>query len=119
MVFAEFGLSLAYTIIAYVAVYYAISRPPALTLITFSLTRLQTFSDLVQIKVRLAIGYYGTAHPLLISSQILSACMNIFAAVPDVAIASILCTILYQSRTGSSKSNMLINRLVSNSRDAD
>lgn len=43
----------------------------------------------------------------------LSACMNIFAAVPDVAIASILCTILYQSRTGSSKSNMLINRLVS------
>ncbi|KAM5532416.1 hypothetical protein V8D89_013910 [Ganoderma adspersum] len=70
MVFAEFGLSLAYTIIA--------------------LTRLETFGDLVQIKVRLMIGH----------------------SVPDVAIASILCTILYQSRTGSSKSNMLINRLM-------
>ncbi|PIL36727.1 hypothetical protein GSI_00416 [Ganoderma sinense ZZ0214-1] len=73
MVLTEFGLSLAYSIIA--------------------LTRLETFSDLVQIKM-------------------LSACTNIFAAIPDVAIASILCTILYRSRTGSPKSNILINRLM-------
>ena len=42
--------------------------------------------------------------------------MNIFAAVPDVVIAAILCTILYQSQTGCPKSNILINRLVSNNR---
>ncbi|KAI1792960.1 hypothetical protein LXA43DRAFT_300493 [Ganoderma leucocontextum] len=58
-----------------------------------ALSRLVTFRDLVQIKA-------------------LSACMNIFAAVPDVAIAATLCTILYQSRTGSPKSSMLINRLM-------
>ncbi|KAH9894219.1 hypothetical protein C8Q73DRAFT_745781 [Cubamyces lactineus] len=54
---------------------------------------LKTFLDLVQIKG-------------------LSISINAFAAAGDVTIAAILCTILHQSRTGFSKSNTLINRLM-------
>ncbi|KAI9001154.1 hypothetical protein BD414DRAFT_473793 [Trametes punicea] len=54
---------------------------------------LKTFVDLVQIKG-------------------LSISINAFAAVGDVTIAVILCTILHRSRTGFSKSNTLINRLM-------
>ncbi|KAI0663000.1 hypothetical protein C8Q70DRAFT_484445 [Cubamyces menziesii] len=54
---------------------------------------LNTFVDLVQIKG-------------------LSISINAFAAAGDVTIAAILCTILHQSRTGFSKSNTLINRLM-------
>ncbi|TBU32163.1 hypothetical protein BD311DRAFT_817208 [Dichomitus squalens] len=73
MVLTELGMTLAYGII--------------------SLSRLETFADLAQIKS-------------------VSACMNVFAAVPDVTIAAILCTILHRSRTRFSKSNTLINRLI-------
>ncbi|KAI0356730.1 hypothetical protein OH77DRAFT_1423700 [Trametes cingulata] len=55
--------------------------------------RLETFMDLVQIKG-------------------LSISINAFAAAGDVTIAAILCTILHFSRTGFSKSNTLINRLM-------
>ncbi|KAI0366389.1 hypothetical protein BV20DRAFT_653179 [Pilatotrama ljubarskyi] len=54
---------------------------------------LNTFMDLVQIKG-------------------LSISINAFAAAGDVTIAAILCTILHFSRTGFSKSNTLINRLM-------
>ncbi|KAI0334812.1 hypothetical protein GY45DRAFT_1367269 [Cubamyces sp. BRFM 1775] len=54
---------------------------------------LNTFVDLVQIKG-------------------LSISINAFAAAGDVTIAAILCTILHRSRTGFSKSNTLINRLM-------
>ncbi|KAI0676815.1 hypothetical protein C8Q78DRAFT_1073593 [Trametes maxima] len=52
-----------------------------------------TFADLTQIKG-------------------LSISINVFAAAGDVVIATILCTILHFSRTGFSKSNTLINRLM-------
>ncbi|OJT07350.1 hypothetical protein TRAPUB_1816 [Trametes pubescens] len=42
----------------------------------------------------------------------LSISINAFAAAGDVTIAAILCTILHYSRTGFSKSNTLINRLM-------
>ncbi|TFK79458.1 hypothetical protein K466DRAFT_606132 [Polyporus arcularius HHB13444] len=41
----------------------------------------------------------------------LSICMNIFAAVADVTIAAILCTLLHRSRTKFARSNHLINKL--------
>ncbi|KAI0637763.1 hypothetical protein C8Q77DRAFT_1214782 [Trametes polyzona] len=53
----------------------------------------KTFVDLVQIKG-------------------LSISINAFAAAGDVTIAAILCTILHMSRTGFSRSNTLINRLM-------
>ncbi|KAI0771484.1 hypothetical protein BD413DRAFT_54768 [Trametes elegans] len=53
----------------------------------------KTFVDLVQIKG-------------------LSISINAFAAAGDVTIAAILCTILHRSRTGFTKSNTLINRLM-------
>ena len=57
MVLTEFGLSLAYSTIAYVSVYDTFSQCAALTLVNSSLTRLETFSDLVQIKVRPVIKH--------------------------------------------------------------
>lgn len=44
--------------------------------------------------------------------QALSLSINIFAAVGDVLIAAILCTILQSSKTGFERSNLLINKLV-------
>ncbi|KAI0713215.1 hypothetical protein C8Q76DRAFT_730655 [Earliella scabrosa] len=44
--------------------------------------------------------------------KVLSVCMNVFAAVGDVLIAGILCTILHNSRTSFSRSNTLINKLM-------
>ncbi|KAJ8501418.1 hypothetical protein ONZ51_g571 [Trametes cubensis] len=60
---------------------------------------LNTFVDLVQIKASRPFPH----------TQIR---INAFAAAGDVTIAAILCTILHQSRTGFSKSNTLINRLM-------
>ncbi|EIW61832.1 uncharacterized protein TRAVEDRAFT_35274 [Trametes versicolor FP-101664 SS1] len=59
----------------------------------FGTLQMETFVDLVQIKG-------------------LSISINAFAAAGDVTIAAILCTILHYSRTGFSKSNTLINRLM-------
>ncbi|KAI0714872.1 hypothetical protein C8Q76DRAFT_728532 [Earliella scabrosa] len=42
----------------------------------------------------------------------LSLSINIFAAVGDVLIAAILCTILQSSKTGFERSNLLINKLM-------
>ncbi|KAI0643753.1 hypothetical protein C8Q79DRAFT_1002351 [Trametes meyenii] len=65
---------------------------PVAILITGDL-HYHTFADLTQIKG-------------------LSISINVFAAAGDVVIATILCTILHFSRTGFSKSNTLINRLM-------
>ncbi|KAI0807244.1 hypothetical protein C8Q74DRAFT_1362770 [Fomes fomentarius] len=57
-----------------------------------------------------AINYTSFAE--LAQVKGLSVSMNVFAAVGDVLIAAILCTILHQSRTSFSRSNTLINKLM-------
>ena len=72
-----------------------------------------TFVELEQIKVKLCINLLVSyRHSNWIDLQVLSVCMNVFAAVGDVLIAGILCTILHNSRTSFSRSNTLINKLV-------
>ncbi|KAI0829403.1 hypothetical protein BC628DRAFT_1417130 [Trametes gibbosa] len=63
------------------------------TAYTIKALSLNTFFDLVHIKG-------------------LSISINAFAAAGDVSIAVILCTILHKSRTGFSRSNTLINKLM-------
>ncbi|EIW64095.1 uncharacterized protein TRAVEDRAFT_138556 [Trametes versicolor FP-101664 SS1] len=81
-------LYLVIPVVAFIAAEFSVAMAYAIQALSF-----KTFEDLGKIKV-------------------LSISINGFAAAGDVVIAAILCTILQVSKTGFSKSNLLVNRLI-------
>ncbi|OJT08982.1 hypothetical protein TRAPUB_116 [Trametes pubescens] len=77
------------------------------------MTSLNSFNllDVAYISCGYGIRYPGTFLDLG-KIKVLSISINGFAAAGDVVIAAILCTILQVSKTGFSKSNLLVNRLI-------